>query len=162
MTDWAVEVGTKREYVDAEGVRLAHDIADLGVVGEVRVRVSSVYWLSESLSRADVDLLAERLLTDPVLQECRVNGYLVRPSSASPDWVVEVRLKPGVTDAVGESVVKGARDLGIKAVERAATGRRVYLSGNLDESVARRIAERLLMNAVIQTCELRSMASDSA
>ena len=160
MTDWAVEVGTKAEYEDAEGVRLEQDIVDAGVSAAVGVRVSSMYWLSESSSRADVELLADRLLTDPVLQECRVNDYMVRSGSASPGWVVEVRLKPGVTDAVGDSVVKGARDLGVTTLADAATGRRVYLTGDLDESSALRIAERLLMNDVIQTCDVRRMATD--
>ena len=159
MSDWAIEVGTKPTYVDVEGARLSEDVADLGVAVGVPARVSSMYWLSASLPKSDVELLATRLLTDSVLQDYALDDLLCPAVGDAWTWVAEVRLKMGVTDAVGESVIKGARDLGVESLDRVATGSRIYLGGGLDEASARRVCERLLVNDVIQIYELRRVNS---
>ena len=159
MADWTVEVRSKPEYTDAEGIRIRHDVADLGMSEEVGVRVSALYWVSDALDRDEVVRLADRLLTDAVLQDYSVQEAGIHPDPGSSRWIVDVRLRAGVTDAVGESVAKGARDLGITGLGGASTGRRIYLSGDIDHEAARRIAERLLVNDVIQTYELRSVGA---
>ncbi|MCC7355642.1 MAG: phosphoribosylformylglycinamidine synthase subunit PurS, partial [Anaerolineae bacterium] len=73
-------------------------------------------------------------------------------SVRSPDsWVVEVALRPGVTDSVAESLVRAAQVAGIAGLRQAATGRRYELAGSLMASQVERIAQSLLANAVIQT-----------
>ncbi len=80
--------------------------------------------------------------------------------SAVTDWRIEVTLLPGVTDSVAESLLEGARMIGLlKGLEQAATGRRYTLTGALDEKTAERIAARLLANEVIQTYTLNQPAS---
>lgn len=159
MSEWAIEVGTKPTFIDVEGARLSEDVADLGVARGVPAHISRMYWLSASLPKSDVELLATRLLTDSVLQDYALDELLCPAFHGEWTWVAEVRLKMGVTDAVGESVIKGARDLGVTGMDHAATGTRVYLGGGLDEASARRICERLLVNDVIQTYELRRVNS---
>ncbi|MAF13145.1 hypothetical protein CMK11_22050, partial [Candidatus Poribacteria bacterium] len=72
-------------------------------------------------------------------------------------WIAEAHFKPGVTDSVGESVIRGAAVIGIEGVARAATGQKVYLLADIDRDAAERIANRVLINDVIQTCELRPL-----
>ena len=56
---------------------------------------------------------------------------------------------------MGDNVIKGARVVGIEGIARAATGQKVYLLGDIERDAAERIANRVLINDVIQTCELR-------
>lgn len=155
MTSWCVEVATKDDLVDAEGNGVAHDIADIGIATPVQVRTSRLYWLEGDLDASSVEALATRLLTDPVAQEYALTGDLRGGVDTATVWVAEVRLKPGVTDAVGASVLKGARDIGIRGLADVATGRKYYLIGDLSEPEARSVCERLLVNEVIQSYLLR-------
>ena len=155
MTSWCVEVGTKENLVDSEGNGFAHDIADIGIATPVQVRASRLYWLEGGLDGSSVESLATRLLTDAIAQEYRLTGDFRGASDGTTVWIAEVRLKPGVTDAVGASVMKGARDIGIRGLADVATGRKYYLIGDLSEAEARTVCERLLVNEVIQSYRLR-------
>lgn len=153
MNAWCIEVGTKTSLGDAEGNRLAHDVADLGISTPVQVRTSSLYWIEGELDRSLAESLGKRLLADPIAQEFALNEDLHRPPT--DHWIIEVRLKPGVTDTVGASVLKGARDVGLQGLRHVATGRKYYLIGELSESQARSLCERLLVNEVIHSYKLR-------
>ncbi|MBM3213930.1 hypothetical protein FJZ36_03325 [Candidatus Poribacteria bacterium] len=151
MQRWVVEVFVREGLADAASRQVEHDIADLGIADGVHARCASAYWVEGGAQEADVEAMAFRLLADRIAEEAVVridDGMLQVP--AGMDWAIEVRLKPGVTDAVGESALKGARDIGIPGVERVATGRRVYLSGPLGRTDVERICSRLLVNSVIQ------------
>lgn len=150
MSDWVVEVSTKSHLPDVEGEGISHDIADTGFETPVRVRVAHLYWLEGDLDASGVQLLATRLLTDAVSQEYRFSG-----DAAETGWAAEIHLKAGVTDAVGESVLKGARDLGIHGLRRVATGNKVYFLTPLTREDVARLCERLLVNDVVQTYQLR-------
>jgi len=71
-------------------------------------------------------------------------------------WAIEIRFKTGVTDAVGDSVLKGIRDANIMGVQAAQTGEKYWIQGNLDRAKLEIISQRLLANEVIQTFEIHS------
>ena len=79
---------------------------------------------------------------------------LERPRGEGRGWVVEVALRPGVTDAVAASLLGGARVLGVGGLAWAATGQRYLLHGTLSEAEVHRIARSLLANEVIQQYRL--------
>src|SRR6185436_10370373 len=67
--------------------------------------------------------------------------------------ILEVALRPGVTDPVAEQLVRAAHELNLNGVHRAATGQRFILC--FDENVdrvptSRSVAKSLLTNNVIQ------------
>src|SRR5205823_12096447 len=64
--------------------------------------------------------------------------------------VVDVFFLPGVTDTLAESVLAGARMLGIPGLEHVETGRRYMLDSRLSQADVRSIAQALLYNPVIQ------------
>lgn len=70
-------------------------------------------------------------------------------------WVVEVAYKPGVTDAVGDSVKKGINDLGIKKISKIATVQKYIIEGDLNFKEIERICRDLLANSVIQTYKFK-------
>ncbi len=128
-------------------------IAALGVDGVRAVRTADLYFLSGELTEADVERLCRELLADPVVQEWKVTR---QTSEVSKDLgsltgaVVEVGLHPGVTDPVADSLLHGARTIGVTGLRRVATGQRYVLEGELSEADVHRIARQLLCNEVIQ------------
>jgi phosphoribosylformylglycinamidine synthase len=133
--------------------RAAGLLADAHALGLTRLTAlnhADLYFIEGELSDADKTRLADELLSDPVAQwsEWRRPPAVVRRASRSP--VIEVSLRPGVTDPVAEQIVRAAHELGIRAVQRAATGQRYTVEGRLTRADQIRLARQLLANDVIQ------------
>jgi phosphoribosylformylglycinamidine (FGAM) synthase PurS component len=153
---WKIEVSYKPKTPDAIGHGLLQDIADLGLSGVESVRTAQVYWFFGELDAAAIELICEELLADPVTQKyvySQVDASDRLPAVADAS-IIEVRLKPGVTDAVGDSVLKGVKDLGVSGVRSAQTGQKYWIRGTLNRSQLETIAQRLLANEVIQTFQV--------
>ena len=147
MQNWKVEVYYKPEVPDTIGQGILEDITDLGISSVDSARTATVYWIEGTLDAKAIDRIGTELLADPITQV-----YTFKPhSNAAIDWTLEVQFKPGVTDAVGDSTVKGIKDLGITGVTGVRTGHKYWLTGTLDAESLETIARRLLMNDVIQT-----------
>ena len=147
MKNSKVEVYYKPEVPDTVGDGILEDIADLGIRGVDSVRTATVYWIEGTLNTQTVDRISSELLADPITQ----TYTSANRENNSKDWTLEVQFKPGVTDAVGDSTVKGIQDLGITGVTTVRTGHKYSLTGDLSPDVLETIAQRLLMNDVIQT-----------
>lgn len=144
-----IAVVIRKDVVDAVGEGLRGDILDLGIGGVERVRFVRLYALHGALSATDLDRITAGLLADPVTQEHLEiidAGLPVAPG----EWGVEVWLRPGVTDAVGETALKGSRDLGVEGIESVDTGRGYILAGPLVRTQVDAICRRLLANDVIE------------
>ena len=157
MNNWKVEVSYKPEVPDTIGQGILEDIADLGISGVDSVRTATVYWIEGTLDAQAIDRIGTELLADPITQV-----YTFRPESdAVKRWTLEVQFKPGVTDAVGDSTVKGIKDLGITGVTGVRTGHKYWLTGNLNTDRLETIARRLLMNDVIQTFSYQKPSAEN-
>lgn len=144
-----IAVVNRKDVVDAVGEGLRGDILDLGIAGIEGVRHVRLYALHGALSATELDRITTGLLTDPVTQEhleIADAGLPVAPG----EWGVEVWFRPGVTDAVGETALKGSRDLGVAGIESVDTGRGYILAGPLIRSQVDTICRRLLANDVIE------------
>ena len=147
MNNWKVEVYYKPEVPDTVGHGILEDITDLGIPGVDSIRTATIYWIEGTLAAQAINRIGAELLADPITQD-----YTFKPQNDSTtDWTLEVQFKPGVTDAVGDSTVKGIEDLGITGVHSVRTGHKYWLTGNLTVERLETIARRLLMNDVIQT-----------
>ncbi len=147
MKHWKVEVYYKPEIRDTVGDGILEDIADLGISGVNAVRTATIYWIEGTFNAQIIDRIGSELLADPITQ----TYTFAYQNNSSKDWTLEVQFKPGVTDAVGDSAVKGIQDLGITGVTTVRTGHKYWLAGDLEAEVVEKIAQRLLMNDVIQT-----------
>ena len=157
MNNWKVEVSYKPEVPDTLGQGILEDIADLGISGVDSVRTATVYWIEGILDAQAIDRIGAELLADPITQ-----NYTFRSESdAVKRWTLEVQFKPGVTDAVGDSTVKGIKDLGITGVTGVRTGHKYWLTGNLNTDQLETIARRLLMNDVIQTFSYQKPSAEN-
>ena len=155
MDNWKVEVSYKPEVPDTVGQGILEDIADLGISGINSVRTATVYWIEGSLNAQAIDRIGTELLADPITQKYT----FATQNNATKNWTLEVQFKPGVTDAVGDSTVKGINDLGITGVTTVRTGHKYWLTGILNAEVLETIAQRLLMNDVIQTFSYQEPSS---
>lgn len=136
---------------------LLRDAHSLGFQSLQSINMQDLYFIEGQLSQEELQQLALKLLTDPVTQsaswiEMSSKGTPLPPSE--PDVVIlEVSLRPGVTDPVAEQLVRAAHELGFVNVHRAATGQRYLLW--LDETAVKSfvplsLTRSLLANNVIQ------------
>ncbi len=118
-----------------------------------KIIVHDFYFIEGQLSQENCKQLALKLLTDPVTQSASWMEMPTPLSTPGPEPVIlEVALRPGVTDPVAEQIVRAAHELGFDGVQRAATGQRFILNFNkaIDESAfANKLAKQLLANPVI-------------
>lgn len=147
--NWKIEIGYKTTATDAMGDGIKKDIEDLGINGVSYVKTRKLYMIDGELSEEDIKNICENLLTDSVTQFYEYKGS-DHHTDDTGSWIVEVVYKPGVTDAVGDSTVKGIRDMGILGVNSAKTGQKYIIGGSLSESDIEIICKRLLANEVIQ------------
>ncbi len=142
-----IEVYYKPEVPDIVGQSIVEDITTLGINGIDSVRTAMLYYIEGTFDRQTVERISRELLTDAITQ---VYSYASEGPNRE-EWTIEVQFKPGVTDAVGDSTVKGIKDLGIAGVTAVRTGHKYWLTGQLTGEVLETIANRLLINDVIQT-----------
>ena len=134
----------------------AHQLPSLSVINTSQsplfLRTAQLYQISGQLAPSQIDQLTRQLLVDPVVQEARI---FRTAAAAETAHVVDVFFHPGVTDTLAESVIAGARLLGIHEIEHVETGRRYLLDARLHVGEARLLAEQLLYNPVIQQYTLQ-------
>lgn len=110
-----------------------------------------IVFIEGDLRPADLERLADEALVDDVIETWSI-GPADRPGRADPPgWrAVEVSPRPGVTDAVAETVRVAATMLGIEGLLRTATAERHLFDGGLDDAALTAIARRELANEVVQ------------
>lgn len=106
----------------------------------------TLYFIAGHLTDNDKQRLSTELLSDPVTQ---ISHW--QSQDHAQIQLIEIALRPGVTDPVAEQIVSGAHTLGIKNVERAATGQRFIIHSYpaLKTDELHTLAQRLLANPVI-------------
>ncbi len=152
--DFRVEVSWKAGLSDGRAEQLKGQIASLGIVPPEKVSISDLYFLRGDLSSSDVELLCQHLLADPIVQGynwCRLDDD--PPEPQDDGLALEVGLRPGVTDSVAESLIRGARAIGVK-LQQAATARRYTFHGPLTTAGVHQIARELLCNELIHIYRL--------
>lgn len=141
----------------------AHQLPSLSVIAAshspLTLRTAQLYQITGTLTPQQIDQLTRQLLVDAVVQEARIFRAV---SAAEADHVVDVFFHPGVTDTLAESVITGARLLGIDEISHVETGHRYLLDSRLRPSEAHLIAESLLYNPVIQQYTLHIAGTPAA
>jgi phosphoribosylformylglycinamidine synthase II len=133
---------------DPAAEALLADAQALGLKAVRKIDRELLYFLEGKLTSAEREKLRTELLTDPIVQ---VGAWRDKPGKPPAGaFVIEVALRPGVTDPVAEEIVRCAHMLGVKGVRRAATGTRYVVRGALAPKQRATLAKRLLANDVIQ------------
>ena len=151
---------------DPRSLGYQNDIHALGIEGVSSIECSDLYFLRGAMTAEQAKLLADRLLCDTVTHTAKIDCLDTLPETTGADkattasrGMIEVALRPGVTDPVAEQIVRAARIIGIEDIDAASTGLRFFINGdNVSEALLRQLAERLFANAVIQRYALGEIA----
>src|SRR5688572_9511690 len=100
------EVSPRPGHADPIGRSVLHDAEAIGIPLK-DARATRIYLIQAPLADAQADLLRERFLADPVVEQARVGASPPAPRSQ----VVEVHPLPGVMDPVAQSVAAAVREL---------------------------------------------------
>ena len=148
---------------DEPGIRAAAH--RLGIRSLHACQKSRLYFLTipaeKALGSDEIDKLCAFLLVDPVTETARVTRNChpqsptaaAQPASDPHDHVIEVALRPGVTDVAARELERGAQELGIRRLE-AVTATQYRLSGKLAPSELHTLAQGLLCNDTIERYSL--------
>lgn len=141
-------VVSSRLPADPRAAGLLKDAHALGLSAVTGLAVQDLYFVEGELAPADLERLAEELLHDPVAQTASWRGS---QAPLADGRVIEIALRPGVTDPVADQIVRCAHVLGIQGVTRAATGQRFGVHGKerITDAELHTLARRLLANPVI-------------
>ena len=143
-----VEIGIKPQFKDASSSAIKKNIADLGIQGVTWVKSFYIFYILGELSKMEIELLCQNLLTDQITQVFAINQPLEK--TGEDTWSVEITYNPGVMDPVAESTLKAIRDPGISTVSRVKTALKYHIHGSITESDKSIIIEKILANKLIQ------------
>jgi len=145
---YVIEVIPKRGVKDTLALDVAGSLKHLHIHSSPRVTTAKLYRLNGDLSPDDRQRIGRELLSDPVVEEAHEDSPAA-PKKAAKSVIVDVWFKPGVTDVVGESVLKGLRDMQMNQVNDVRTGTRYRFWGLKHLKTADKLALALLMNPLI-------------
>ena len=151
---WEVEIHPIAGEVDREGQRVLAEAQAQGA-GSVRtIRAARSFLVEGSLDEATIRTKAARLLADGVVESVRIRTLPTdAASSAHPEVsglnLVNVLLKPGVTDNVAETASKALKAQGL-AVDRVAICRKYWINADATAADLQRLGRRVLSNDAIE------------
>jgi phosphoribosylformylglycinamidine synthase subunit PurSL len=137
-----LEVRPKPGRLDPRAAALRRKAADLGL-NLTDARSAKVYLIEASLTPAQLDLVASRLLADPVTEVSSVGA-----TASAPAWsTLEVHPLPGVMDPIAQSVREAILAL-VGVTPSVVTGLRYDLQG-LTPELTKVLGEKALANPVV-------------
>ncbi len=161
-TTFRIDVTPRLENGRTNGRAYRQAAHQLGYTQLTGCHAGRIYFLHGRLTPADAAHIAAELLADPVTEEWAIDDLRfsvddfrlaiddLRLAIGDLRFSVETTLLPGVTDPPAENLVKAAHLLGVTGLERAATGQRFYLQGELDETTCQALAAEIFANPVVQ------------
>lgn len=143
-----IETYTKKDYLDVEGQNVLADINQLGIHTVDAVQAIRLFLIEGDLTNEQVGRIADELLVDPVSEEFQL-GQTPGPAGLAPATLIEVHLKPGVTDPVAASAQMAIADMGLE-VQSVRTARKYVILGGLTDKQKESIAQKVLANDCIE------------
>lgn len=148
MAVWRFQVSPKAGEADPRGRRVRATLADFGVSTVQRVEASRLYLIELDADESVPPRIANDLLTDPVVETCRIAKQGDPLSSPDSGIAFEVFYKPGVMDNVANSTLRALHDMGV-AAGSVRTGYQYVILPDLTDADLLRIP-RLIANDCIE------------
>ncbi len=147
---WEVEISPALGQPDIHGRAVSTDAAELGLSKNITAKYAYGYLIQGNLEEAQVRMIAEKLLADPVVEKVRIEGRGQRTEDREQriEDRVYVLPKPGVTDAVAESAKKAIGVFGL-SVDAVRTFKKYRITG-ADSAMLEKLCTKLLANEAIE------------
>ncbi|MBT0654123.1 phosphoribosylformylglycinamidine synthase subunit PurS [Geomobilimonas luticola] len=156
-----IEIALRVQVRDPRGERIKREIEHFLHLPVERVRTIDVYTVDAALSDAELQQAAAGPFCDQVIQE----WHLDTPAARDFDYLVEVGLRPGVTDNVGRTAREAVEYLTgrpFQPGEGVYTSVQYLLSGKITHADVERITTGLLCNTLIQRYTILDAATFAA
>ncbi|RPI83844.1 MAG: phosphoribosylformylglycinamidine synthase, partial [Planctomycetaceae bacterium] len=148
---WEVEIRTRPEGLDREAQGVLAQCRALGLSSIRQVHSARSFLVQGAVDRPAAERLARGLLADEVVETFQVRAlplsHNVAPPADGP--VLNVLLKPGVTDNVAATVLPALRDAGY-AVDAVRTCQKFWFNADADPAELNRVASKVIANDAIQ------------
>ena len=105
------------------------------------VRQRRLFFLQGDISIDEARLLCQELLTDPVVETFSISQEGDNVSVDDDAHTIDVTFLPGVTDSAAQNLVSAAHEFGVIGLERAATGSRYVIEGDVSHAELVKLAE---------------------
>ena len=125
-------------------------IANMGIIIKENPKITDLYFIAGGITREDVLHLTKTLISDPVTDSHKVIEYQSDRVEVFKQNIVEVALRPGVTDNIANQLLDATNRLGIHGIEAISTGQRYELPDDLSDAEILSITKNLLTNDTIQ------------
>ncbi len=112
------------------------------------LKVENIYEITGNLDNSSLNIIAEKLLIDNVIQSYEINS-LQNNDRYKDFFIFDVWPKKGVTDSVGETVKKSIKTLRIDIPIKVKTGKRYIFEKKYELPFFENIIEKLFVNSVI-------------
>jgi phosphoribosylformylglycinamidine (FGAM) synthase PurS component len=119
---------------------------------EAVVETERLYRIEGNLDENKVAQIANELLVDPVIE----NVVITKSKTKIKGVVLDIWPKPGVTDPVGETIVKGIHDMGLFGEFHAASATRYVFPKIKNRALVENLAKRLLANVLIHDIHIKT------
>lgn len=143
---YIIEIFKKKKKFDVFGDDIKRSIEELGIKNVKEVRVSNLYRIEGDADKRDIIKIAKELFIDRVSEGFEV--YKVKKKKKN-FWEIEVWLKEGVSDPVGETGKRTIIESGILKDVSVKSGKKYYIKGRLSKREIEEICEKILANSLI-------------
>ncbi len=143
-----IEVFNKAGFADVHGDEVKAAIEPLGIRTVEAVQSIRVFLIEGEMDREQLERVGTELLVDPVCEEYYI-GRTGAPTGLAQATLVEVHLKPGVTDPVAASAMMAIVDMGLTA-RSVRTAKKYVILGTLNDRQKELIAQKVLANDCIE------------
>ncbi|MCJ7594191.1 MAG: AIR synthase-related protein, partial [Desulfobacterales bacterium] len=143
-----LEIGLKREVVDAEGANVRRKAKDYFNIEAEDIRVIRILTIDGDLDEGQMEIIRTRIFTNPVTEESSFE-----PLARDFDWLIWVGFRPGVRDTAGSTAVEAVEELlKIRFGPRQGvyTSKLYVIKGGLSEGQVQTISREILANDIAQ------------
>ncbi|MFC1484895.1 phosphoribosylformylglycinamidine synthase subunit PurS [bacterium] len=151
-----LEVFYKKDQWDVVAKALKHDIKTAGYLDEFVMRTANLYKFEGDLTNSELEKISQDFLADPIIQSYKINS-VDSDFRYENFYIIDIWLKNGVTDTVGQTVQRGIKTLNINKDVVVKTGHRYLISNELSRDKVETIVSTLLTNSIIQEYSIRTI-----
>lgn len=152
MAVWRFQIRPSTDLSDTTGRQFRQSLLDFGIHSVSQVRSGRVFLIELEPGHGDTwegaDRIARELLTDPVVEACRITRETDPIEDPADGLALEVHFKPGIMDNTAQSTRLALEDMGFD-VRSVRTARRYELRPMPDDRDVSRIS-RLVGNTCIE------------